>query len=361
MGLTEINCGSHHVNFGTGVLATLQSHLEIASPPISQCVILCDTNTYKHCLPELLIHVPRLEDASVLEIPAGEQSKTVVTAQNVWKQLAAHHLDRNALLINLGGGVVSDLGGFCASTYKRGIRFVNVPTSLMGMVDAAIGGKTGVDLDQIKNMVGTFTPPKRVYVHVPFLKTLSKRHLLNGLAEMMKHALIKDEHHWQGLKRAPLHNLDQFATMILHSAGLKAQVVLEDPNEQGIRKILNFGHTIGHAVESLSLESDRKELLHGEAIAIGMICEAYISMQRGAIDTPTFNEIKSILSATFPSFPIQVDDHLRLVELIRHDKKNAQEKFQFTLLDALGQATFNQEVTTTEVRNALEHYRINLA
>ena len=360
MGLTEIDCGNHHVNFGTGVLDMLRSHLEIASPPISQCMILCDSNTYTHCLPVLLAHVPKLAEAAILEIPAGERSKTITTAQNVWGQLAEYNMDRNALLINLGGGVVTDLGGFCASTYKRGIRFINIPTSLIGMVDAAIGGKTGVDLDLVKNMVGTFAPPKRVYVHTLFLKTLPKRHMLNGLAEMMKHALIKDEHHWQGLKHAPLHNLEFFSAMILHSAGLKAQVVQEDPNEQGLRKILNFGHTIGHALESLSLESDRKDLLHGEAIAIGMICEAYISMQRGLIPPPVFNEIKSILTATFPSFPMQEDDHLRIIELVKNDKKNTQEKFQFTLLEALGQATFNQEVTANEIREALEHYRLGL-
>lgn len=361
MGLTEINCGIHKAHVGEGVLSLLQSHLEIASPPISKCVFICDTNTYEHCLPVLLEHVPYLRDSDVLEIPPGEQSKNIHAARNLWSNLVDHALDRDSLIVNLGGGVVSDLGGFVAATYKRGTRYMNVPTSLMGMVDASIGGKTGVDLDQVKNMVGAFAAPTHVYIHVPFLRTLPKRQMLNGLAEMMKHALIKDHDHWQQMKKAPLHDLEQLAPFIFHSAGLKAQVVMEDPDEKNIRKILNFGHTIGHAFETLAMEGDRKDLLHGEAVALGMICESHISWKRGILNEEDFQDIAQILSSIFPSFPLEEEDHLRMIELIRNDKKNHNDEFRFTLLQGIGQAVTNQVVTVIEVRNALDHYRENFS
>ena len=357
MGLTEINCGVHRAHIGDDVLSILQAHLEIASPPVSKYVIICDSNTYEHCLPLLLSKVPALNGVDILEIPPGEQSKNIHTAQHLWAQLVEHTLDRDSLVINLGGGVVSDLGGFVAATYKRGIRYVNLPTSLLGMVDASFGGKTGVDLEQVKNMVGVFAPPERVYVHTAFLRTLPKRHMLNGLAEMMKHALIKDEEHWHQLKNAPLHDPDAMAPLVFHSAGLKAQVVMEDPEEKGIRKILNFGHTIGHAIETLSLEGDRKELLHGEAIAIGMICESYISHKRRTIDSSQLNDIVKTLMATFPAFPLIKEDDIRIGELIRNDKKNQQNEFRFTLLDSIGQARIEQRVTMDAVVESLDHYR----
>jgi 3-dehydroquinate synthase len=361
MGLTEINCGIHKAHVGENVLSMLQSHLEIASPPISTCVIICDTNTYEHCLPILLDKVPYLNGVDVLEIPPGEQSKNIHAATNLWSKLVDHALDRDSMVINLGGGVVSDLGGFVAATYKRGVRYINLPTSLLGMVDAAIGGKTGVDLDQVKNMVGAFAPPERVYIHVPFLRTLPKRHMLNGLAEMMKHALIKDEEHWHQLKKAPLHDPSAMAAYVFHSAGLKAQVVMEDPHEKGVRKILNFGHTIGHAIETLALEGVRKDMLHGEAVAAGMICETFISYKRGAISEKTLDDIVKTLSSSFPAFPLEKQDDIRIIELIRNDKKNHHDEFRFTLLEAIGQASTDQTVSIEQVNESLEYYRQNIA
>lgn len=320
--------------------------------------ILCDENTAGQCLPELMAQVPMLEAARPVQVRSGEQSKDLEVCRALWSHLADHHADRSAILVNLGGGVVTDLGGFVAATFKRGIRYLNIPTTVMGMVDAAIGGKTAIDLHGVKNLVGTFTQPEGTYLHAPFLRTLGKREVLNGVAEMVKHGLVLDATHWNEVRRAPLHDLEALAPLIAHSAGLKATLVAQDTLEQGPRKLLNFGHTIGHALEAFSMEGQQRSLLHGEAVAIGMVCAAWLSWRMELLDRDRMNAVEEHLMELFPAFSFQETDKHRIIELMRNDKKNAGGEFRFTLLTGIGSARVDVPVTAAQVAEALEHYRL---
>ena len=255
----------------------------------SRFFILTDDNTAKFCLPVIKKKVDGMDNFDIIEINAGEESKDIDFCIGVWKMLIDFGADRRSLLINLGGGVVTDLGGFVASTFKRGIDFVHVPTTLLSQVDASVGGKTGIDIDSIKNIIGTFTQPKAVFMIADFLKTLPARQILSGLAEMLKHGLIADAGYWNELKTSDL--TIPTAELVHRSVAIKNVIVLEDPNENGIRKALNFGHTIGHAVETYSLLNDKDHLSHGEAIAIGMICEAWLSNKKLGLTDEELAEI----------------------------------------------------------------------
>ena len=354
--MTKVDAGRHPIVMGTGSLAALDASLGELGTGV-RIFILCDENTLRHCLPELQRNLPRLIDAEVLSVPAGEGSKSLNCCRDLWQELASHGADRNALLIALGGGVVTDLGGFVAGTYKRSIRSINIPTTLMGMVDAAIGSKTGIDLGGTKNIVGLLHDPLAVYVHVPFLRTLGKRELLNGIAEMMKHALIADRDHWEEIKGAALHDMAALTALIERSATIKAGIVKSDPEERDQRKLLNFGHTIGHAVEAHSWESEHQSLLHGEAIAMGMICASWLSWRLGMLDRAAHEEITDRLMTMYPVYPIDSTGHHRLLELMRNDKKNVEGQFRFTLLSAIGEGQVDVRVTAAQVQEALEHYR----
>ncbi len=353
---TLIDAGRHHVVAGSGSLKRLASDLAALGPSV-RSFLLGDENTLHHCLPELLGRVTPLRSAEVLSVPAGERSKSIQCAQEIWKELAGHAADRHAVLINLGGGVVSDLGGFVAGTYKRGIRTINVPTSLMGMVDAAIGGKTAIDLSGIKNIVGVFHDPMAVYVHVPFLRTLGKRELLNGVAEMIKHALIADRDHWDAIRYAQLHDLAALEQLIIRSAAIKSGIVKEDPHEKGKRKLLNFGHTIGHGIEAHSWETDLG-LLHGEAIAVGMICESWLSWRLGLLDRGAYEAILAFLFSLYRPYPIDASSHHRILEIMRNDKKSTEEQYRLTLLTGIGSGQVDIHITAAQIQEALEHYRI---
>ena len=239
-------------------------------------VILCDTNTKKYCLPLVEETFAGRVKLDVIEIGIGEVNKNIETVCDVWKSLLDLGLDRNSVIINLGGGVVTDLGGFAASTFNRGIDFINVPTTLLSQVDASVGAKTGIDFEGSKNQIGTFTNPKAVFIYEEFLNTLPPKEKLSGFAEVIKHALICDKVYWQQISSNGLYDNQNLATLIERSITIKQQIVQQDPLEQNIRKLLNFGHTIGHALESFSLQNDDTPLLHGECVAVGMICEAYI-------------------------------------------------------------------------------------
>lgn len=352
----EIDAGGHPVFAGHHALYFLEKMLKKLAP--AQCFVLGDENTISQCLPEVQAHVPTLQKAELIAIKSGEPSKCLPVCQDIWEHLAELKADRSAVLINLGGGVVSDLGGFIASTYKRGIRSVNLPTSVMGMVDAAIGGKTGIDLKGAKNMVGTFHDPLAVFIYPPFLRTLNKRELLNGLAEMLKHGLIEDAAHWKAITEAPLHDLDALAPLIYRSAAIKAEVVKRDPLEAGFRKVLNFGHTIGHGIEAYSWESQHRALLHGEAIAIGMITESWISARIGVLDREDHDRIASFLIELYKPYLIDGAADHRVVELMKNDKKNKGGEFRFTLIDRIGSAVTDVPVTAKMAGEALEHYRL---
>lgn len=342
---------------GAHVLPLLERWLQFEAPP-TQCFVLGDTNTLRHCLPELLAFVPHLQHAEPIEVPAGETSKVIDVASAIWGHLSDREAERGALLVNLGGGVITDLGGFIAATYKRGIRCVNVPTSLMGMVDAAIGGKTGIDASGVKNLVGLFRDPQGVHVHVPFLRTLGKRELLNGVAEMIKHGLVRDADHYRAVREAPLHDLGALAALIHRSVAIKCAVVSDDPHEGGVRRVLNFGHTIGHALEAHSWEGEGRGLLHGEAVAIGMVCEAWLSWRQGLLSREAYDLVQGHLLDLYRPYAFTTDDHHRLIALMRNDKKNADGGFRFTLLREIGQAVVDVPVTAAQVGEALEHYRL---
>ncbi|MBL7964592.1 MAG: 3-dehydroquinate synthase [Flavobacteriales bacterium] len=343
------------VVLGGSALHALEEHL--AEKPASHAFILGDPNTLRHCLPELLQKVPALRMAEPIEVPEGESSKSLDVAAHIWQHLIDRQAGRDAILVCLGGGVVTDLGGFVAGNFKRGMRLVHVPTSLMGMVDAAIGGKAAIDLAGVKNVVGVFHDAELVAVHVPFLRNLGKRELLNGLAEMLKHALVKDALQWDALVKAPLHDLDALTPLILASVRIKAGIVSEDPRESGQRKLLNFGHTIGHAIEAFSWEGAGRALLHGEAVVAGMVAESWLSWRLGLLGREAYDRIAGHLLDLFPpAFWGPADVH-RLVELMRNDKKNREGGFRFTLLERIGEGVVDAEVNAAQVIEALDHYR----
>jgi 3-dehydroquinate synthase len=316
-------------------------------------VIMVDENTHDCCLEYLLTAFPSLEDAEVMLLPAGEENKALEVCYQVWSAMLEYQINRNDLVINLGGGVVTDLGGFIASVYKRGIDFIHIPTSLMGMVDAAIGGKNGVDLNGLKNIIGTITQPKAVFVDAGFLETLPPEEIFNGYAEMLKHALILDNSYWNQLKSL---NSEEELIQIQHvirSIELKKQVVEADPNEKGLRKLLNFGHTLGHALESYFLS--KKPIAHGHAVALGMIGESYISYKRGVLSQDAYREIEQCIIRIFPMLEIPEEAIETLIELMRNDKKNERNVLNFVLLKEIGTAQVNAEILPSEVGEALLH------
>ena len=316
-------------------------------------VIMVDENTHDCCLEYLLTAFPSLEDAEVMLLPAGEENKALEVCYQVWSAMLEYQINRNDLVINLGGGVVTDLGGFIASVYKRGIDFIHIPTSLMGMVDAAIGGKNGVDLNGLKNIIGTITQPKAIFVDPGFLETLPAEEVFNGYAEMLKHALILDDNYWNQLKS--LNSEEELIQIqhIIRSIELKKQVVEADPTEKGQRKLLNFGHTLGHALESYFLS--KKSIAHGHAVALGMIGESYISCKRGILSQEAYREIEQCIIRIFPMLEIPEEAIETLIELMRNDKKNERNALNFVLLNAIGSAQVNAEISPSEVGEALLH------
>jgi 3-dehydroquinate synthase len=321
----------------------------------SNFYILTDENTAKHCLPLVKEKLGDLTNYDLIEINAGEESKDIDFCIGVWKLLIDFGADRKSLLVNLGGGVISDLGGFAASTFKRGIDFVHVPTTLLSQVDASVGGKTGIDIDSIKNIIGTFAQPKAVFIHDAFLNTLPERQILSGLAEMLKHGLICDAAYWDQLKISDLQKPS--AALIHRSVEIKNKVVIEDPKETGIRKSLNFGHTVGHAVETYSLlKDDGNSLSHGEAIAIGMICEAWLSHKKSGLSSGELTEITDVITGLYPKYFIDEDANDQLYSLMLKDKKNQNGKINCTLLKQIGLYSIDNICTEAELLESLKYY-----
>jgi 3-dehydroquinate synthase len=320
----------------------------------SRFFILVDENTAEYCLPLVREKLGAADNFDIIEINAGEESKDINFCIGVWKMLIDFGADRQSLLINLGGGVISDLGGFAASTFKRGIDFVHVPTTLLSQVDASVGGKTGIDIDSIKNIVGTFTQPKAVFIEYNFIKTLPARQVLSGLAEMLKHGLIADVSYWERLKNSDLKYPG--ADLIYLSVAIKNKVVIEDPHEKGLRKCLNFGHTIGHAIETYSLINDQDPLSHGEAIAIGMICEAYLSYKKAGLAAAELAEITEVFSRLYLHYPLKESYNDTLYEFMLKDKKNQNGKINCTLLIAIGQCSIDNICTKDELFESLKYY-----
>ena len=313
----------------------------------SKVFILTDENVAPFWLPEVA-HCLHCDSAVDIVVKAGEQHKNLQTVQRIWKTLMKHHADRNALLINLGGGVITDLGGFAASTYKRGVKFINIPTTLLAMVDAAIGGKTGSDFGGSKNQIGTFAEAEEVIIDPGFLETLPQRELLSGLADMLKYGFIADDN----LLKINSENYQQF---IVRCGEIKREIVAQDPTEKGLRKILNFGHTLGHAIESHCLTTDYP-LLHGEAVALGMLGALWLSVRQLGLDESVLqnfeNQIPMLLSEA--EISLSKADLEPILSYLVHDKKNKGEKPQFVLLEAVGKSVWDVEVELELVKESLQ-------
>ncbi len=318
----------------------------------SQITVLTDTNTLKHCYPLVKTYLPA---HTVFTIAPGEEYKNIDTCVELWGKMTALSMDRKSLMINLGGGVIGDMGGFVASAYKRGIKFINLPTTLLSMADASVGGKLGIDFQGFKNHIGFFTEPEQIFIASVFLKTLPENELKSGFAEIIKHSLIGDKAHWEKLRANSFEHQDM-DLHIAHAVKFKAEVVRNDPYEKGLRKILNFGHTIGHAIESHFLEKGTQKLLHGEAIAIGMIAEAYLSVKYTGLGNDELEEITAFILSIFGK--VEIDQSLipALIDLTTQDKKNEGGKTMFSLLSAIGESKYNCLVDEEEIRQSLLYY-----
>jgi 3-dehydroquinate synthase len=348
--MPQIKSLGYTIHIGSDSLKQLNSFLKKNN--YSQYYILGDENTIQHCLPLLLSACKTLSKAEIFEVEAGEASKSLSICSQLWQTLLDYRADKNALMINLGGGVISDLGGFIASAYKRGIDFINIPTSLLGMVDASVGGKNGIDLGSVKNAVGTITQPKAVFVVPAFLETLPEEHLYNGLAEVYKIALVSDKSFWNKLGMGKISGLEE---TIRKSIELKNGIVKKDPAEKGQRKKLNFGHTVGHAIESASLGT-KSELLHGEAVVIGMICEAWIAYQKKMISKNEMTEIIQVLSWRFALKKITKDQFDRAGEFLLNDKKSSKGQIFCALIEKIGSCKIHVKVSMDLVARSIDFY-----
>jgi 3-dehydroquinate synthase len=331
--------------------------------------ILVDETTEKLCLP-VVAGFPCVKGAKVITIGASDANKTLQSLSHVWEQLGQGGATRHTLLINIGGGMVTDLGGFAASTFKRGIQYINIPTTLLSMVDASVGGKTGINFNGLKNEIGVFNNASSVILDTQFLRTMDSENILSGYAEMLKHGLISNEKMWAELieirneeleMRNDDHNFSflisnsSFKKMLAESVAVKQRIVTEDPTEQGLRKALNLGHTIGHAFESFALK--QKPILHGYAVAYGLICELYLSAVKTGFPTDKMHQTVSFIKEHYGKMTITCDDYPTLLELMTHDKKNVGSTINFTLLGGIGDIRINQTANKQDIYEALDFYR----
>ena len=322
----------------------------------SKIIVLVDENTEMACFQRFRAHFPA-DIAAVIQIPSGELNKTIETCQQIWRELFVAQADRNSVLICVGGGVIGDMGGFAASTFKRGIDFIQMPTTLLSQVDSSIGGKLGIDFQEVKNSIGVFANPKAVFISPDFLTTVSPREIRSGFGEIIKHALIADSKQWAKLSKIKDLTKVDWTTIVVPSLKIKQHVVKVDPFERGLRKALNFGHTIGHAVESKALSTENP-LTHGEAIAIGMICEAFLSKILRGLSEAELNEICDFILKIYGKYDIEQFDFQQLIALMRQDKKNdSASKINFSLLPKIGSVEVNCIAGEAEIEAALSFYK----
>jgi 3-dehydroquinate synthase len=324
----------------------------------SNLFIIVDSNTNEYCLPKFLPLLETELTIEIIEFEAGEPNKNIETCIQIWNVLTELGADRKTLIINLGGGVVTDLGGFVASTFKRGVDFIHIPTTLLSMVDASVGGKNGVDLGNLKNQIGVINTPKMVLIDTNYLETVPQNEMRSGLAEILKHGLIFDKGYWEKFLDLKAIDFADFDELIYRSVEIKNEIVTQDPTEKNIRKSLNFGHTLGHAIESYFLENENKTtLLHGEAIAVGMILESYISLHKNLITEAEYDQIKSTLKSIYEDVVFEESDIDPILELLIHDKKNEYGTIQFALIEGIGKIKINQSVENELILNAFEDYK----
>ena len=333
---------------------------ETLSATVGECthdclLVLVDETTKECCLP-VVKDFDCMQEAKVITIGATDSHKTLDTLSHVWSEMQRYGATRHSLMVNLGGGMVTDLGGFAASTFKRGIPYINIPTTLLSMVDASVGGKTGINFGGLKNEIGVFNNARCVILDTTFLQTLDNENVLSGYAEMLKHGLISDEQTWAELLRNEAEvNSAAFAAAIEKSVAVKQRIVTEDPTEKGIRKALNLGHTAGHAFESLALE--RKPILHGYAVAYGLVVELYLCCIKTGFPQDKMRQTVNFIKEHYGRMTITCDDYPHLLELMHHDKKNVGSDINFTLLGNIGDIRINQTATEDEIKEALDFYR----
>lgn len=353
--MKSIITSSYPIHFNTSCYTELNTHLKASN--YSKIFVLVDQNTHEHCLPQFLSGLETQIHIEIIEIEAGESNKSIETCSGVWQVLSELEADRKSVLINLGGGVITDLGGFVASTFKRGIAYIHVPTTLLGMVDASIGGKTGVDLGHLKNQIGVINTGKMVLIDTSFLTSLPQNQMRSGLAEMLKHGLIFNEAYWNKFTVLETLNLDDLDQLIYESVEIKKSIVEKDPFENNERKTLNYGHTLGHAIESYYLSnSSRITLLHGEAIAIGMILATFISTKLSGFPFNECENIKATILEIFGQTKIQDEDLNPIIDLLKFDKKNEHGNINFVLLEAIGKPKINCLVENNILLDAFKYY-----
>ena len=320
--------------------------------------VLCDETTERLCLP-VVSDFECMNNAQRIVIPATDTHKTLESLTHVWSELQRMGATRHSLMVNLGGGMVTDLGGFAASTFKRGIPYINIPTTLLSMVDASVGGKTGINFGGLKNEIGVFNNARSVILDTIFLRTMDYENICSGYAEMLKHGLINNEEMWAELMNFSLElsdeSLETLGRMVAESVAVKERIVTEDPTEHGIRKALNLGHTAGHAFESLALE--RKPVLHGYAVAWGMIVELYLCCIKTGFPQDKMRQTVAFIKENYGRMAITCDDYPHLIELMHHDKKNEGNSINFTLLGGIGDIRINQTASEKEIMEALDFYR----
>jgi 3-dehydroquinate synthase len=330
----------------------------ISACPHDKLFVLVDETTEQVCLP-VVAGFDCMKQAQRIVIGATDSNKTLDSLSHVWQELQQKGATRHSLMVNLGGGMVTDLGGFAASTFKRGIAYINVPTTLLSMVDASVGGKTGINFGGLKNEIGVFNNARCVILDTTFLKTMDEENILSGYAEMLKHGLISNEQMWAELLNFSLEmrdeSLETLQRMVAESVAVKQRIVTEDPTEHGIRKALNLGHTAGHAFESLALE--RKPILHGYAVAYGLVVELYLCCVKTGFPQDKMRQTVNFIKEHYGKMTITCDDYPKLIELMHHDKKNVGSDINFTLLGHIGDIRINQTATEEEIKEALDFYR----
>ncbi|MEZ4802648.1 MAG: 3-dehydroquinate synthase [Gelidibacter sp.] len=353
--MNSITANTYAVHFNKTAYRELNAYLQ--NKRFSKLFVLVDEHTHEHCLNHFMAQLETDLIVEIIEMEAGEQHKTIETCVGVWEALSELGADRKSLMINLGGGVVTDLGGFVACTFKRGIKYINAPTSLLAMVDASVGGKSGVDLGTLKNQIGVIQSGEMVLIDTSFLDTLPQNHLKSGLAEMLKHGLIADRTYWNRLADISTLTLNDLDLLIYDSVIIKKDIVSKDPFEKRERKYLNFGHTLGHAIESHFLKDKTKtELLHGEAIAIGMVLECYISTKLLGLSKEDCERVKTVMRNLFKFVDINPKDHYAIIDLLKYDKKNEHGNINFVLLESIGKPKSDCLVDNDLITEAFEYY-----
>lgn len=348
--MNKVISSKYHTIFIGSILESPFQELLTKNYKDSKKVILVDEHTHEHCLSSLITQFSELEAAEIVVLPVGEESKNLEICAQVWEALLEYDIQRKDLIINLGGGVITDVGGFIASTYKRGIDFMNISTSLLGMVDASVGGKTGINLGELKNQVGTFSSAVLTVCDASFLTTLPAEEMLSGKAEMLKHGLISSADLWKKL----IQDKVEIENSILYDTiQVKASIVDKDFKEENERKKLNFGHTVGHALESLFI-SRRTSVAHGICVAWGMLAESYLSTLFHSLKAEELQEIERFIRSSYPKIALQQEDIPLLLQLMKKDKKNTQATINFTLLDKIGEASINHELEERQIEKALQ-------